>query len=173
MAPPELLALLSKRGYHPVEQTSMLYRPLPERISARTENIVVRQCGDDEVETWADVSARGWAESDEIADFIRSFGRISAASKGATLFTATLDGVPIAAGTLHMRENVALLAGASTVPEARNRGAQHALLAARLNHAVDAGCDLAMMGAAPGSASQRNAERQGFRIAYTRLKWGR
>jgi hypothetical protein len=28
-----------------------------------------------------------------------------------------------------------------------------------------------MMGAAPGSASQRNAERQGFRIAYTRIKW--
>jgi hypothetical protein len=27
------------------------------------------------------------------------------------------------------------------------------------------------MGAAPGSASQRNAERQGFRIAYTRIKW--
>jgi len=30
-----------------------------------------------------------------------------------------------------------------------------------------------MMCAAPGSASQRNAERQGFRIAYTRTKWQR
>jgi hypothetical protein len=28
-----------------------------------------------------------------------------------------------------------------------------------------------MMVALPGSASQRNAERQGFRIAYTRTKW--
>ena len=28
-----------------------------------------------------------------------------------------------------------------------------------------------MMGAAPGSSSQRNAERHGFRIAYTRIKW--
>lgn len=27
------------------------------------------------------------------------------------------------------------------------------------------------MAALPGSASQRNAERQGFRIAYTRIKW--
>ena len=33
------------------------------------------------------------------------------------------------------------------------------------------GCDLATMGAEPGSASQRNAERSGFRIAYTRTKW--
>jgi hypothetical protein len=28
-----------------------------------------------------------------------------------------------------------------------------------------------MMGALPGSPSQRNAERHGFRIAYTRTKW--
>ena len=28
-----------------------------------------------------------------------------------------------------------------------------------------------MMGALPGSASQRNGERHGFRIAYTRIKW--
>jgi hypothetical protein len=44
---------------------------------------------------------------------------------------------------------------------------------ARLRHAAEHGCDLATMGAAPGSASQRNAERQKFRIAYTRIKWGR
>lgn len=42
---------------------------------------------------------------------------------------------------------------------------------ARLRIAAARGCDLAMMVAAPGSASQRNAERQGFRIAYTRVKW--
>jgi hypothetical protein len=28
-----------------------------------------------------------------------------------------------------------------------------------------------MMGSLPGSGSQRNAERHGFRIAYTRTKW--
>jgi hypothetical protein len=28
-----------------------------------------------------------------------------------------------------------------------------------------------MMCTQPGSASQRNGERQGFRIAYTRIKW--
>jgi hypothetical protein len=33
------------------------------------------------------------------------------------------------------------------------------------------GCDLAMMGAELDSRSQRNAERNGFRIANTRTKW--
>jgi predicted acetyltransferase len=66
---------------------------------------------------------------------------------------------------------VALLAGASTIPESRRQGAQLALLDNRLRYAAEQGCDLAMMCALPGSASQRNAERQGFRIAYTRIKW--
>jgi hypothetical protein len=42
-----------------------------------------------------------------------------------------------------------------------------------LRYAAAHGCDIAMMGASPGSDSQRNAEREGFRIAYTRLKWKR
>jgi hypothetical protein len=46
-----------------------------------------------------------------------------------------------------------------------------ALLERRLQDAFANGCDIAMMGALPGSISQRNAERHGFRIAYTRIKW--
>src|SRR5262249_60217995 len=90
---------------------------------------------------------------------------------GARRFPAEHDGRPIATGALSLRGRVALLAGASTIPEGRGRGAQHSLLAARLAYAVEQGRDLAMMGASPGSGSQRNAERHGFRIAYTRTKW--
>jgi GNAT superfamily N-acetyltransferase len=58
--------------------------------------------------------------------------------------------------------------GASTLPEFRNRGLQSALLQARLNLACEAGCDLAVIVTRPGSVSQRNAERAGFRLAYTK-----
>lgn len=78
---------------------------------------------------------------------------------------------PIASGAVFVHDGVALLAGASTVPEGRRRGAQLALLDTRRRYAASNGCDLAMMCAAPGSASQRNAERNGFRVAYTRTKW--
>jgi GNAT superfamily N-acetyltransferase len=70
-----------------------------------------------------------------------------------------------------MHNGVAILAGASTDPAFRGRGAQAALLDTRLRYATEAGFDTAMMGALPGSASQRNGERQGFRISYTRIKW--
>ncbi|HEX2251946.1 MAG TPA: hypothetical protein VHQ65_01600 [Thermoanaerobaculia bacterium] len=76
-----------------------------------------------------------------------------------------------ATGTLILVEGVAVLAGASTVPAGRRRGAQRARLEARLRFAAENGCDLAMICAAPGSASQRNAQRQGFHIASTRIRW--
>jgi hypothetical protein len=62
-----------------------------------------------------------------------------------------------------------LFGGSATVPELRCRGLQ--LLHERMRYAFDHGCDLAMMVAHPGSDSHRNAERKGFRIAYTRTKW--
>jgi hypothetical protein len=40
-----------------------------------------------------------------------------------------------------------------------------------MRYAFEHRCELAMMVAVPGSDSQRNAERKGFRIAYTRTKW--
>jgi hypothetical protein len=104
---------------------------------------------------------------------MRELSTISAAREPELTFWAERDGVPIATGGLFIHERTALLAGACTVPEARKQGAQRALLHARLQAAVERSCDLAMMGALPGSASQRNAQRQGFQIAYTRIKWQR
>jgi hypothetical protein len=72
---------------------------------------------------------------------------------------------------LSLNGDVALLAGASTIPASRKQGAQLALLHARLRFAAERGAQLAMMVALPGSGSQRNAERQGFRTCYTRTKW--
>ena len=86
-------------------------------------------------------------------------------------FLAELDGKPGAAGVLCLNEGVALFGGASTVPEMRRRGLQSALLQARMRYAAEDRCDLAMMVTEAGSQSQRNAERTGFRIAYTRTKW--
>lgn len=176
LADPSTLSRLNERGYEPFEFTSILYRPSSgappvERPEGR---VAVRITSSNEVEHWAAISARGWAsEARELGDFMLELGRVSAQRASAVCFLAEIEGVAVAAGALAIHEGVALLAGASTVPEGRRRGAQQALLAARLQYAADRGCDVAMIGALPGSASQRNAERQGFRVAYTRMKWRR
>jgi GNAT superfamily N-acetyltransferase len=171
LAHPETLVLLSRRGYRPVELTSILYRPIVpvERTSAVSTRIL--RPGEEDL--WSETSAQGWSEYPELADFMLDLGRVTAMSRGTHPFLAEIDGRPVATGALAMHDGVAILAGASTVPSERKRGAQRALLEARLQYAFEQGCDLAAMGASPGSASQRNAERQGFRIAYTRIKWGK
>ena len=98
--------------------------------------------------------------------------RVMFRAVGYVAFVVEKDKQVIATAGLVIHERVALFAGASaSFRKGAAKGAQQAVLAARPRYAADAGCDLAMMVAEPGSASQRNAERHGFRIAYTRVKW--
>lgn len=166
----DVCAALAVRGYKPVELSNVMYQPID--ASTRLDvnpKLRVRTVDMTEADSYGTVAARGWSEMPEVLPFIQGFARSSV--EVATCFMAELDGQAIATAALFMHEGVALLAGASTVPEGRRNGAQLALLDARLRLAVSQGCDLAMMVAAPGSASQRNAERNGFRVAYTRTKW--
>jgi GNAT superfamily N-acetyltransferase len=172
-----LLPLLNERAYQPMEFTTVMFLPLDVRRSSEatgTDFMEVRVIGQEEGDLWARTAVEGWqaeAESAEFADLMFSLMRTNASRAGCICFLAESRGKPIATGALAIHDGVALLAGASTLPEARRQGAQKALLEARLRYAIDSGCDLAMLCAAPGSASQRNGERQGFRIAYTRVKF--
>jgi GNAT superfamily N-acetyltransferase len=171
------LDLLCSRGYRPIEISSVMFRTIDKNIEDDVEprdrdNVRVRVISPDEADVWADVSARGWShEHPELFEWLQRNGGITTARKDSPAFLAEIDGTPGAAGVLCVHEGVALFGGAATVPELRRRGLQTALLRARTRYARDHGCDLAMMVAEPGSNSQRNAERAGFRIAYTRIKW--
>ncbi|HWA94724.1 MAG TPA: GNAT family N-acetyltransferase [Terracidiphilus sp.] len=172
LAGAETLDLLCARGYRPFEISNVLYRSTEFNESALPAGVSVRSIGAEEAEIWSDVSTRGWThEHPELEEFMRGLGAVIAARRSGTCFLAEIDGVAGAAGALSLHKGVALFAGASTVPAYRRRGLQAALLAERMRYASRNGCDLAMMVAEAGSLSQRNAERQGFRVAYTRLKW--
>lgn len=164
------IALLCARGYRPIEISNVHYRPV--ELPMPQSGLRVRLIGMEEAELWTRVSARGWThDHPEFEEFMRQVGSLLTAREGSACFLAEMDGEPAAAGALSIHEGVALFAGASTLPEMRRRGLQSALLAARMRHAHELGCDLAMMVAEPGSESHRNAQRQGFHVAYTRIKW--
>ena len=166
------LELLCRRSYRPVEISSVLYRPLEKPAAQSGNHIRVRVTGLDEAELWTSISAEAWGHDyPEFLDFLLNSAAITSARQGSVCFLAELDGKPGAAGVLCIHDGVALFGGAATLPELRRRGLQAALLEERMRYAFDHGCDLAMMVAQAGSNSQRNAERKGFRIAYTRTKW--
>jgi GNAT superfamily N-acetyltransferase len=172
MAGVTALDLLCARNYHPVEISSVLYQPIEKPFYEHCGHIRVRVAESEETKLWTDVSTRGWtSDHPQLIEFFRQFAAISSARRHSVYFLAEFDGEAGAAGVLCMHEGVALFGGATTVPELRRRGLQSALLRERMRYAFKHGCDLASMAAEAGSESQRNAERNGFRIAYTRTKW--
>ena len=166
------LDLLCARGYRPIELSSVMYRPVERPGNPKNNGVTARVAASEESALWAEVSARGWAQDNpDLLGFLEHFGAIAFARKESLHFIAELNGQPGAAGALSFHDGIALFGGAATVPEMRRQGLQAALLEARMRYAFEHGYPLAMMVTETGSQSQRNAERQGFRIAYTRTKW--
>ncbi len=170
----EFLRLLSQRGYQPIEWTDVMLRsldPTEDFSEYQSPNLSVRLIEPNEKETWARLAAQGWSQDPQFAEFIFDLSRIVAGRDGSLCFIAELNGKPIATGGLFIHERIALLAGASTIPEARRRGAQRALFGSRLQFAAKIGCDLAVVVALPGVSSHKNAQKSGFQTVYTRTKW--
>ena len=141
--------------------------------------ITVVECsGPPDDETWLDVVATGFGQPDEVPaapagqefprEIIEATFRGFIRAPGFRRYLALVDGVAAGGAALREWQGIAGLCGASTLPAFRRRGVQTALLVARLAAARGRGCDLAVVTTAPGSKSQQNAERNGFRLLYAR-----
>jgi GNAT superfamily N-acetyltransferase len=134
--------------------------------------IEVRTCTPPERELWGHVAARGFADDDAGRAIAQEeFGSLMAARRDTILVLGWMDGQPVGTGALGIDGDVGWLMGDSTLSGYRRRGVQQAIQRYRLDLARDAGCALAVTEAAPGSGSQRNMERLGFRVAYTHLEF--
>jgi GNAT superfamily N-acetyltransferase len=87
---------------------------------------------------------------------------------GFVRYAARLGGEMVGEAAMRIDGDLAQLAGAGTLPRARGRGVQKALLQRRLADAHAAGCSLAVITTAPGTRSQDNVMRRGFELLYTR-----
>ena len=165
-----LLGHLGERGYRVTEWNSVLVRELSsgEHFDSDAGNIKIRAVGPDDARQWSEVVARGFADIAAVSpDLFVPF----ASAANSICFVAWVNDKAVggAGGSVFPREGIAPFYGASTLPEYRNRGVQNAFFQARLEAAMAAGCQLAVVSTLPGSVSQRNAERNGFRLAYTKV----
>ncbi len=169
LAHPTAFSVTADRGYHltrPVHRWVLdltQWRPRGHRPDPRVRVAVPH----DEM-LWARTVGAGFADTDdappdEDLTLSRAFFRMAG---GATAVMAHQDGVAAAAGMLDIDGDVAALFATATRPAYRRRGLQSALLDFRLRMAQERGCTIATIETDPGSASQRNVERAGFRLAY-------
>lgn len=175
MADHGTIEILIKKGYQPIEMTNILYKQLSSKDENKAKiesKLEVKKLIEGQENLWASTSVEGWSQDmPDHKDFMYQYSQISCQSAGATPYFVHFNDKPISTGLLYIYDDVALLAGDSTIVEGRNKGGQKALIDVRLNDAIDRGCNLAMLAASPGSQSQMNAEKNGFSIAYTRTKW--
>jgi GNAT superfamily N-acetyltransferase len=123
------------------------------------------------VQEFSRVLAAGHDVPQEHREVAEAATRAWLTAPGMTLHLALLDGRPAAAGALAISPPVGYLANAATLPEMRGRGAQTALIQARIAAAVQARCDAIVALGEFGSTSQRNLERAGLRVVYTQAVW--
>lgn len=80
---------------------------------------------------------------------------------------AWMDGEVVAAGGMKSRPPLGAMFGVTVREPWRRRGVQQALMAWRLATAAADGCATMVIHGKPGEPTERNAQRMGFRLAYT------
>lgn len=165
--------LAAERGYRFVGFESVLYRVISKDEELAAPAVDIRSLSPEQAEDWSKAMGLGFADGGEVPPWIVDFGRAFFAVPRCTPM-GVFDGSALAcAGIMITLQNTAGLLSSATTPQFRRRGFQTALIQHRLRTAQAAGCDLAKMDTKPGTSSQRNAERLGFRVAYTRAQFSK
>jgi GNAT superfamily N-acetyltransferase len=168
---PSLPEALGRRGYRISTFDQVWIRPVSrDETFAEVPGVEARRTTADEAELWSRTVGQGFTGSEEITADVMALGRATCLMPRAGRYLAWIAGEPVGAGAVIRRSGLAMLMATSTRLHARGRGAHTALLRARLAEAAEEGCDLALVCTAPGSDSQRNIERIGFRLSYTRVE---
>jgi GNAT superfamily N-acetyltransferase len=174
LADPTLFEQYKERKYYVSEFSNVMLRKVESDAGAnKPHNIELRLANLHELDLWVMTVAQGFAENYPVTQEILSVMKMFAMAKNTECYLARIDGRVAGGATLAIRGRIAGLFGASTLPDYRKRGVQTALLNLRLHRAAEAGCELAMSLAQPGSISQRNITRLGFQTLYTRVKFER
>ena len=169
---PSLIGLLKSRPYRLEEFSNVLVRELRpgEKMAIPKSDLKVRVALPQEITCYSEIVAEGFSEYVPITETLRRVIESFFRRPSGRCFLA-LDGNAIAAGgCVAADRRLAEFYGAATLPRFRQRGAQNMLIGARLAWAIEQGCDMATTTTQPGSSSQRNYERAGFHVVYTRAK---
>ena len=171
-AHPSLAVVLAERRWTAGTLENVLVRSIDmdERFGSYSSGIEIREAsGEADLDAWALMAAMGFSAPDDPTPAELRLALTASRREDARFLFGVLDGQDAGTGQLEISDGLGWLSGDTTLPRFRRRGLQGALQRARLAIARDSGCSLAVTESVPGSASQRNMERLGFRVAYTRV----
>jgi GNAT superfamily N-acetyltransferase len=169
-ADPTLPALLAERRYRVHEWQLVWTRALSnEPLAPPPSDLEIRRVQPGEEDLFFRVVLAGFMESEAVPEDAIALLRPTAFADGYELFMAWLGDEAIGGASLCWSGDIAFVNGSGVRPRFRRRGAQGALIRARLARARTLGCTLASSSTLPGTASRRNMERHDFHVAYPKI----
>jgi GNAT superfamily N-acetyltransferase len=164
---------LEARGYERGSKVRRFMRPLGREYELAPTLVSVRHLEADETEGMSHI----------VVDSLDLPGLSSVLLLGLPdrpgwhCYSASLEGREFATGSMLVTKKLALLGLDATLPEARRRGCQKALLERRLRDATKAGCEAALAEVCEILPTSRiavaNLERAGFVEVAGRMNWRR
>jgi GNAT superfamily N-acetyltransferase len=166
--PAEVSSWLGEQGFVRGYAWAKFHRGL-EHPAERDSELRVAEAGAAVAGDFADVFVRAYGAPELFRDWL---ARVPC-RPGWRCFVAFDGETPAATGALYAQDGVGWLGIAATLPEHRRRGAQSAILAARIRAAAEEGCEILVTETGEQvegrpSSSYRNIERAGFALAYVR-----
>ena len=171
-AHPDLAPALAARGFTLRRFETLLYREIEpsEPLGADLPGLELRGVRPGEEELFVLTAMSGFLGPDQpVPASDLELGLRMLARPDVLSVLAIIDGAAVGAASASVRGEVVALFGATVRPAWRRRGVQGALIRARLDEARRRGATLATIGSLPGEPTERNAAREGFRVACTRV----
>jgi hypothetical protein len=172
---PDLLEALDALGFRPAGFQSNLVGPAEYVDGLIPANWTVTEVRTGQLEFFADFLIRSYSHGERVPPGLMKFREATVRARhgrpGWHLYLCCVDGVPASGAMLYVHGGVATLNGAATAPAFRGRGCKQALLRARINEAARSGCKFVVSRCGVGSVSQRNLERAGLQLSYTKVIW--
>ncbi len=159
--------LLFDKGYGTLGCRNTYIYDSREKIGKESKHPIDEASEGNGLDNWLQVVSEGFAgKALEEADDISKGQSIK---EGNSFFLAKVNDEYAAASALYTNGEVARLGGMGTLVDFRGKGLQTEMIRHRVNHALEKRCKYIFSDTQPGNNSQRNLERNGFKLAYTRI----
>jgi hypothetical protein len=162
-APHMTKVLATRYGLYQVAFHQMLYGVPSHEVPPTPAHISIREVHRTDLDDFKWTYEQVWDSGTEIVGLVDH--------PNFRCYLAYIEDKPAALGVVHLKDGVASMAIALTVPAMRGKGCQTALLYQRIKQAADASCNLLVSQCMPGVISQINQLRVGFQLAGTKTWW--
>ena len=166
--PKDLATQLAQRGFTEANRWAKMYRPATPAKAIKTD-LRIEQATPAQAGIFAEIIVKGFGV-DPAMKPVFAEGMLAAQNRA---YLAWDGDHPVAAGMLTLAGEVGHLNTAATLPEARGRGAQGAIMAKRIEDSIAAGCrwiatETWLPARGETNHSYNNMLRHGFIKAYER-----